>query len=122
MKSIESESLKYDLTSLINLQNKRCNNISIFQQSIKNEREILIQEETIQATLESKLRLHDAGINKLCDTDYQLILLDLPKIKSTRSNRDKTIALLKHAIIEEQNAMDYEERMIAFLESHGNKN
>jgi len=121
MKSFEKESLKYDLPSLKALQQKRNQNITLFEQSIKNERTASQQEEIVEATLENKIKMHNLGVVKLSDTDYHLVLLDLPKIKSTRERRNQTIILLKTAIIEEQNSMDYEERMIEFLEFHDSK-
>lgn len=122
MKSIEKESLKYDLPSLILLQEKRKENIILFEQSIKKEREAFSQEEIVEATLESKIKLHNLGFNKLDDTEYHWILSDLPKLKLTRERRNQTIMLLKSAIIDEQTSMDHEERMIAFLESNDRKN
>ena len=121
MKTFEKEALQYDLLSLVALQTRRKNNISLFEKSIKEEREISSKEEIIQEALESKLRLHDTGRVKLDASECHLIQLDLPKIKSTREKREQTIKLLKNAIIAEQTSMDYEERMIAFLESNGNK-
>jgi len=114
--SIEKEALRYDLPSLINLQKKHLENITIFEKSIKNEREAIQQEENAEVALETKLRQNNLGIAKIDDTEIQLILLDLPKLKSTRIKRDQTIMLLKAAIIEEQGAMDREEQMIHFLE------
>jgi hypothetical protein len=119
--SLEKEALQYNLSSLIDLQNKRRNNIVLFEQSIKKERDMSNQEETIQFSLENKIMLHDKGINKLSDTEYHWILSDLPKLKTTREKRNQTIMLLKTAIIEEQTSMDREERMIAFLESNDGK-
>jgi hypothetical protein len=115
MKDIKKEAEKYDLDSLINLQLKRLENIKIFEQSIKNERAASQQEEGVQAALELKLQQHSSGISKLNQTDIELISIDLPKLKTTRDNRSKTIELLKKAILEEQEAMDYEEKMINFL-------
>lgn len=119
MINLEQEASKYDLLSLINLQNKRQENINIFEQSIKNERGASQQEEVIQSTLEQKIRNHDLNIVKLSDTEREWILSDLPKIKSTRENRNTTITLLKAAILEEYDKMDYESRMIMFLQSKG---
>ena len=121
MKSLEKESLKYDLPSLKKLQEKRNQNIMLFEQSIRNERAALQQEEIVEATLEHKIKMHNLGVMKLSDTDNHLVLLALPKVQSTRERRNQTIILLKAAIIEEQNSMDHEERMIAFLESHDSK-
>lgn len=121
MNTLEREALKYDLDSLIKLQDKRKNNIILFEQSIKQEREASSQEENVQINLESKINLHNSNKIKLDQTEYQWILLDLPKIKSTREKRNQTIMLLKNAIIEEQTSMDREERMIIFLESNDNK-
>lgn len=117
MNDLEQEALKYDLSSLISLQDKRKENISIFERSIKNEREASQQEELIQSTLEQKIRNHDLNIVKLSDTEREWILSDLPKIISTRENRNKTIGLLKSAILEEYEKMDHESRMIMFLQS-----
>lgn len=122
MNSLEQEALKYNLSSLITLQNKRKENIDIFEQSIKNERSASQQEEFIQSTLEQKLRNHDLNIIKLSDTEREWIILDLPKIKSTREKREVTITLLKSAILEEYNKMDYESRMIMFLQSKDKDN
>lgn len=121
MSSLEKDALKYDLNSLKELQNKRKLNISLFEESIKKERESSNQEDLIQLNLENKLRYHQLGLSKLSDTDLYLINQDLPKIKSTKDKRNQTIMLLKVAINEEQEQMDYEERMIKFLESHGDK-
>jgi len=74
----------------------------------------------MQSTLENKIRNHDLNIAKLSDTEREWILSDLPKIKSTRENRDKTITLLKTAILEEYDKMDHESRMIMFLQSKTN--
>ena len=120
MINLEQEAKKYDLPSLVNLQDKRKENINIFEQSIKNERAASQQEEFMQSTLENKIRNHDLNIAKLSDTEREWILSDLPKIKSTRENRDKTITLLKTAILEEYDKMDYESRMIMFLQSKTN--
>ncbi len=116
MINLEQEASKYDLQSLINLQEKRKENIKIFEQAITNERAVMQQEATAQATLENKLNNNNLGIGYLSDTEKEWILSDLPKIKSTRENRDKTITLLKTAIMEEYNKMDYESRMIMFLQ------
>jgi len=115
-KQLEREALKYDLISLIKLQDKRKENILLFEASIKGEREATQQEETVQAVLETKLRQHDLGLSKLDETDKVLILEDIPKLKSTREKRSQTVMLLKAAIIAEQESMDYEENMIMFLE------
>jgi len=115
-KQLEREALKYDLISLIKLQDKRKENILLFEASIKGEREATQQEETVQSVLETKLRQHDLGLSKLDETDKVLILEDIPKLKSTREKRSQTIMLLKAAIIAEQESMDYEENMIMFLE------
>jgi hypothetical protein len=120
MINLEQEAKKYDLPSLVNLQDKRKENINIFEQSIKNERAASQQEEFMQSTLENKIRNHDLNIAKLSDTEREWILSDLPKIKSTRENRDKTITLLKTAILEEYDKMDHESRMIMFLQSKTN--
>jgi len=120
MINLEQEAKKYDLPSLVNLQDKRKENINIFEQSIKNERAASQQEEFMQSTLENKIRNHDLNIAKLSDTEREWILSDLPKIKSTRENRDKTITLLKAAILEEYDKMDYESSMIMFLQSKTN--
>lgn len=116
MINIEKEALKYNLSSLINLQNKRRENIILFEQAIKNERSACQQEEIAQASLETKLRHHDLGLIKLTDTDKELIIADLPKLKSTNEKRNQTILLLKSAIIQEYEIMDSEEKMIHFLE------
>jgi len=121
MNSFEKEALQYDLISLVALQEKRKNNIVLFEKAIKQEREASLQEESVQEVLESKLKSHDAGKIKLDDSEYHLIQLDLPKLQSTREKRKYTVQLLKTAILEEQTSMDHEERMIKFLESNGNK-
>lgn len=120
MINLEQEAKKYDLSSLINLQNKRKENIDIFEQSIKNERAASQQEEFMQSTLENKIRNHDLNIAKLSDTEREWILSDLPKIKSTRESRNATITLLKKAILEEYDKMDHESSMIMFLKSKTN--
>jgi len=120
MINLEQEAKKYDLSSLINLQNKRKENIDIFEQSIKNERVASQQEEFMQSTLENKIRNHDLNIAKLSDTEREWILSDLPKIKSTRESRNATITLLKKAILEEYDKMDHESSMIMFLKSKTN--
>jgi hypothetical protein len=114
--SLNKEALKYDLNSLIKLQEKRRENISLFEQSIKGERSASQQEEVAQASLEEKLRYHDLGISKLTDAEKEWILSDLPKLKSTKEKRNQTIMLLKAAILQEQEQMDREEYMIHFLE------
>ena len=114
--SLNKAALKYDLNSLIKLQEKRRENISLFEQSIKGERSASQQEEVAQASLEEKLRYHDLGISKLTDAEKEWILSDLPKLKSTKEKRNQTIMLLKAAILQEQEQMDREEYMIHFLE------
>lgn len=114
---LQKEALKYDLQSLINLQQKRQQNIIIFEQSIKNEREASMKEASAQAALEDKLRLFDAKMIKLSEADYKSIKQDLPKLKSTQENRRKNIDLLRTAIIEEQESIDREAQMIFFLQS-----
>lgn len=114
---LEKEASKYDLNSLILLQGKRKENVDIFDLAIKNERNVMQQEEVAQAALETKLRNHDLGLIKLTDTEKEWIMSDLPKIKSTKENRNKTIDLLKTAIMEEYEKMDRESRMIMFLKS-----
>lgn len=122
MIDLEKEALKYDLLSLKKLQEKRKENIILFENSIKNERAALQQEESAQSNLENKLNNHDSGLSKLSDSDKEWILTDLPKLKSTKEKRNNTIMLLKTAIIEEYNIMDHEDKMIFFLEKkHGNK-
>ena len=118
MNDLDIEALKYDLPSLIRLQDKHKCNILLFEQSIKNERMANQQEENAEVALESKLRQHDIGLSKLSDSDKEWILSDLPKIKLTREKRESTITLLKAAIIEEQTTMDREEQMIRYLETH----
>ncbi len=112
---LKKEADRYDLPSLIKLQDKRRENVVIFEQSIKNERAASQQEESAQSNLETKLRYHDLGIAKLTETDKDLILTDVPKLKSTREKREATIKLLKTAILEEQASMDREEQMIHYL-------
>ncbi len=113
MKTLEKEALMYNLSSLVNLQKKRNENILLFEASIKNERAAIQQEETVEAALESKL-----FNNKLSEADREWIMSDLPKLKSTKIKRNETIALLKAAILEEQDSMDKEENMIHFLEKN----
>lgn len=115
MEDLKKEALKYDLQSLVRLQEKRKQNIVLFEQSIKNERAASQQEETAQVALETKLRQNDLGLIILTDADKEWIISDIPKIKSTREKRENTISLLKIAILEEQNAMDREEQMIYYL-------
>lgn len=117
----EQEALKYNLDSLIKLQNKRIDNIILFEQSIMKEKKSINMEEAVQTALESKIKLHELGDITLNDTEYYLISLDLPKIKSTIKKRAQTIVLLENAIVEERIAMDYEKNMITFLESHDGK-
>lgn len=116
MNKLQEDASKYDIQSLIRLQQKRLENINIFEQSIKNERIAIQQEDSALNLLELKIRNHDSGICKLSETERVWIFSDIPKIKSTRENREKTITLLKAAIIEEYSSMDYEGYMIAFLE------
>ena len=68
------------------------------------------QEETARSILEIRLN------GKIDDAEREWILSDLPKLKSTKENRDNTISLLKSAILEEYASMDYESQMIDFLE------
>ena len=117
LSKLQEDAAKYDIQSLIRLQNKRLENIALFEQSIKNERAVSQQEESAQAVLQNKLNNHDLGISKLSDADREWILTDIPKLKSTRENREKTITLLKTAILEEYSSMDYESQMISFLEN-----
>lgn len=122
MIDIAKEAKKYDLSALIKLQDKRRENIVLFENSIKNERAALMQEEAAQSNLENKLLNHDIGLVKLSDSEKEWILTDLPKLKTTKEKRNETIMLLKTAIIEEYNIMDYEDKMIFFLEkNNGNK-
>jgi hypothetical protein len=121
MNDIEKEAIKYDLDSLINLQEKRKNNILLFEKSIDSEKEASFQEEVASSSLETKIRLHNFGISKLDDTEYNWILSDLPKIKSTIQKRMSTILLLRQAIIEEQASIKREACMIEYLEKNGNK-
>lgn len=116
MDDLKKEADRYDLKSLIKLQDKRKENIALFEQSIRNERAASQQEESAQFNLEIKLKNHDLGIIKLSDTDKEWILSDLPKLKSTRVKRENTIMFLKAAILEEQAFMDREEQMISYLE------
>jgi hypothetical protein len=116
MIDLKEEAKKYDLQSLIRLQEKRKLNISLFQSSIKNERIAMQQEENAQSSLEEKLRNHEFGLNKLTESEKEWILSDIPKLKTTRERRENTVSLLKAAILEEQEAMDKEEQMINFLE------
>ena len=55
MKNYKTDALKYDLVSLINLQNKRIENIRLFEASIENEKKSIFQEDVIQTNLETKL-------------------------------------------------------------------
>ena len=110
----EKEAHKYNLLSLRNLQEKRKQNVTLFEQSIKNERGASQQEEVVQTQLENKLQ------GKLSDTEREWILSDLPKLKSTRASREQTIALLKAAIMQEYDQIDIEEKMIHYLEKDGN--
>jgi hypothetical protein len=117
LNKLQEDAAKYDIDSLILLKNKRLENIALFEQSIKNERAISQQEESAQSALQIKLNNHDLGIAKLSDADREWILTDIPKLKSTRENREKTITLLKTAILEEYSSMDYESQMISWLEN-----
>ena len=121
MKNYKTDALKYDLVSLINLQNKRIENIRLFEASIDNEKKAIFQEDVIQTNLETKLNKHNNGLSVLDKTAYHLIQIDLPKIKSTKEKRNQTISLLRNAIFEEQNNIDYESKMIDFLRSNGSK-
>lgn len=116
MNNLEKEAIRYNLDALKKLQDKRKENVTLFEQSIKNERAAMQQEEVAQANLEGKLRHHDLGLIKLTNTEKEWILSDLPKFKSTNEKRNQTISLLKTAILEEYEKMDYEEKMIHFLE------
>lgn len=97
----------YDHDALVLLQEKRRANVALFEQSIKNERAAIQQDETIRASLEG--RLQQEGLS---DGERAWILSDLPKLLSTRENRERTIALLKTAILTEYDSMDSEEKMI----------
>ncbi len=118
MNNLEKEALKYDLEALKRLQLKRQDNIILFENSIRIERQAAQQEEMAQINLETKLRNHDLGLVKLNDVDKEWILSDLPKLKSAQIKRNQTIMLLKSAILEEQETMDREEKMIRFLEKN----
>lgn len=96
----------YDLDSLVRLQEKRRENVALFEQAIKNERAANQQDEVIVATLSRKLR------HEITETEREAILSDLPKLESTRINREKTIALLQKAISSEYDSMNAEDRMI----------
>lgn len=113
---IEKEARKYDLPSLVLLQEKRKQNVALFEQSIKNERLALQQEELVELNLQNKLIQHNSRQVKLPDAEREFILQDLPKIASTRTKRNETIQLLKAAIMGEYDLMDNEEKMIHFLQ------
>jgi len=117
MNNFQKEASQYDLSSLIKLQNKRKENVAIFECSISNERAASQQEEIAQLALEKKLKFHDLSISILDDTEKELILADIPKLKVTREKREQTVMLLKAAILEEHAMMDREEQMISFLET-----
>jgi hypothetical protein len=117
MNNLQKEASQYDLASLVRLQEKRKENIAIFERSINNERAASEQEEVAQLSLEKKLKFHDLSLVILDGTEKELILTDIPKLKSTREKREHTIMLLKSAILEEYAMMDKEEQMIRFLET-----
>jgi hypothetical protein len=117
MNNLQKEASQYDLASLVRLQEKRKENIGIFERSINNERAASEQEEVAQLSLEKKLKFHDLSLVILDGTEKELILTDIPKLKSTREKREHTIMLLKSAILEEYAMMDKEEQMIRFLET-----
>lgn len=123
MNNLKKEAMNYDLVSLINLQNKRRDNIILFEKAIRSEREASMLEASAIATLEDKLRMHNKKAIRLSDAEQKLIIQDVPKLKSTIERRAQTISKLQSAIIAEQESMDREQQMIVFLEiSHGNKN
>lgn len=115
---LQQEALKYDLPSLLQLQEKRQQNVQLFEQAIKNERSAAMQEATAQANLEEKMLFHNAKLIKLSDADQYLIRRDIPKLKSTQDKRKENIVKLQQAILEEQGAIDREHQMIMFLETH----
>lgn len=115
-KTIQEEALQYSLSSLIELQTKRQQNIQLFEQAIKNERAASMQEAAAQANLEEKMTLYNAKLIKLSGEDYEAIKRDVPKLKSTQEKRKDNILKLQQAILEEQNAIDHETQMIMFLE------
>lgn len=118
LKDIQKEAEHYDLSSLVQLQIRRQSNIALFEDSIRNERMASQQEAEAEFLLSSKLRLHNTGVSKLDAVQYNQIIEDIPKLQSTQKKREQTINLLKAAILEEQEMMDREEKMIKYLEIH----
>lgn len=117
-KTIQEEALQYDLKSLKELQEKRKQNIQLFEQAIKNERSAIMMEMSAQSNLEEKLNLYNAKLFKLSTEDYNAIINDIPKLKSTQERRRENINKLQQAILEEQTTADREVQMIMYLENH----
>jgi len=114
-KTLRQEALQYDLSSLLLLQDKRSQNIQLFEQSIKNERSASMKENVAQTALEEKVTLYSAKLLKLSSEEFKLMEQDIPKLKSTQDKRKQNIINLQQAILDEQNSMDHEMQMILFL-------
>ncbi|HEY5268626.1 MAG TPA: hypothetical protein VII94_05915 [Candidatus Saccharimonadales bacterium] len=118
VKTLQEEASQYSLSSLLELQQKRQQNVQLFEQAIKNERAAGMQEAAATANLEEKLQFYNAKLIKLSEEDRLAIVRDIPKLKSTQEKRKDNIINLQKAILEEQNTMDHETQMIMFLEKH----
>ncbi len=121
-KKKQKEALHYDLSSLILLQDKHVENVAIFEGCIRKERETIIFEKTVIASLEERLQLHKSKVVRLKDEDVQAIVRDVPRLKDLIAKCDENINNMQNAILEEQEQMDLEAQMISFLErSHVSK-
>jgi len=117
MDDLQVEASRYDLPSLIALQDKRRENVALFERSIQEEREISTQEERARVVLEEKIRLHEIGVARLDVATHELVSSDLPKLVSTRARREETIGKLEAAIVEERSQIAREGQMITFLQA-----
>lgn len=114
----QKEALHYDLPSLIKLQDKHRENVAVFENCIRKERETIIFEKTVIASLEEKLQLNKSKVVLLKDEDVQAIINDVPKLNDLIVKCNENIKSMQDAIMEEQEQMDREAQMITFLEKH----
>lgn len=117
MNELEREALNYDLPSLVQQQDRRRQNVQLFEQCIANEKTASLEEAKVQSALEEKLMLANSRVLKLSADEVKLIVDDIPKLKSTQARRRENIQKLQKAILEEQDALDREATMIQFLET-----
>lgn len=105
MNNITKEELEFDLVALKELQEKRKATIARLKEAIATENAIYNRKDSIISTLE----------NESEQTDQ--IEHDLPILINEQRKRLGNVQIIMDAISEEQEAIDYEQEIIATIEA-----